>query len=74
MDIRPPMVISLAKREEEVYIQTRTTPVLPILQQIRDEAHRFAQHDHHMRHRKRAFVKDVKAERRPPNAKDWGSS
>ena len=59
MDIRPPMVISLAKREEEVYIQARTAPVrlprnnpgLRILQQMRDEAHRFAQHYHHMRRR-----------------------
>ena len=77
MDIRPPMVISLAKREEEVYIQARTAPVrlprnnpaLRILQQMRDEAHRFAQHYHHMRRRKRAFDKDLKDGRRPPNTR-----
>jgi len=76
MDMKPPMVISLAKREEEVYIQARTAPVrlprnnpaLRILQQMRDEAHRFAQHYHHMRRRKRAFDQDVKDGRRPPRA------
>ncbi len=56
MNMRPPMVISLAKREEEIYIQARSAPVrllrnspaLRLLQSIRDEAHRFAQHYHHM--------------------------
>ncbi|MCG3137764.1 MAG: UvrABC system protein C [Phycisphaerae bacterium] len=56
MTIRPPMVISLAKREEEIYIQARSTPVrlqrhdpaLRVLQHARDEAHRFAQHYHHL--------------------------
>lgn len=74
MDIRPPMVISLAKREEEIYIQARTRPIrlqrndpaLRILQQIRDEAHRFAQHYHHLLRRKRVFDEDVAAGRRPP--------
>lgn len=55
MNVRPAMVISLAKREEELYIQARTAPVrlsrnneaLRILQQMRDEAHRFAQAYHH---------------------------
>ena len=77
MDIRPPMVISLAKREEEVYIQARSAPIrlprnnpaLRILQQMRDEAHRFAQHYHHMRRRKRTFDQDLKDGRRPPNTR-----
>lgn len=68
MDIRPPMVISLAKREEEIFIQARSEPVrlprnndaLRLLQQIRDEAHRFAQHYHHILRRKATF----EAERR----------
>ena len=55
MSVRPAMVISLAKREEELYIQARTAPIrlsrsneaLRILQQMRDEAHRFAQAYHH---------------------------
>jgi excinuclease ABC subunit C len=60
MDIKPPMVISLAKKEELVYIQSRSEPVrlprnhqgLKLLQYIRDEAHRFAQHYHHILRRK----------------------
>jgi excinuclease ABC subunit C len=74
MDIRPPMVISLAKREEELYIQARSKPIrlarnnpaLRLLQQVRDEAHRFAQHYHHILRRKRVFDEDVAAGRRPP--------
>ena len=74
MDIRPPMVISLAKREEEVYVQARSKPIrlppnnpaLRLLQQVRDEAHRFAQHYHHILRRKRTFDEDVAAGRRPP--------
>ncbi|HOB73776.1 MAG TPA: excinuclease ABC subunit UvrC [Phycisphaerae bacterium] len=74
MDLRPPMVISLAKREEEIYIQARTRPIrlprndaaLRLLQQVRDEAHRFAQHYHHLLRRKRLFDEDVAAGQRPP--------
>ena len=74
MTIPPPMVISLAKREEEIYIQARSKPVrlqrnneaLRLLQHIRDEAHRFAQHYHHILRRKRIFDQDVSAGRRPP--------
>lgn len=74
MDIRPPMVISLAKREEEIYLQARSKPIrlarnnpaLRLLQQVRDEAHRFAQHYHHILRRKRTFDEDVAAGRRPP--------
>ena len=77
MDIRPPMVISLAKREEEIYIQARKKPIrlqrnnpaLRLLQQVRDEAHRFAQHYHHILRRKRTFDEDVADGRRPPDAR-----
>lgn len=66
MNVRPPMVISLAKREEEIYIQAQSAPVrlarnnpaLRVLQQMRDEAHRFAQHYHHTLRRKGAFDED----------------
>ncbi len=74
MDLRPPMVTSLAKREEEIYIQARRRPVrlprnneaLRLLQSIRDEAHRFAQHYHHILRRKKTFEEDVREGRRPP--------
>ena len=58
--VRPPMVISLAKKEELIYVQDRSEPVrlsrnnagLRLCQQVRDEAHRFAQHYHHVLRRK----------------------
>jgi len=75
--IKPPMVLSLAKREEVVYVQARAKPIklarnneaLRLLQQIRDEAHRFGQHYHHILRRKQAFDEDVAAGRRPPAKK-----
>ncbi len=74
---RPPMVISLAKREELIYVQARSKPeklarnneALRLVQQIRDEAHRFGQHYHHILRRKRTFDEDVQAGRRPPRKK-----
>jgi excinuclease ABC subunit C len=74
--VKPPMVISLAKREEVVYVQAEQQPVrlprnhaaLRLLQQVRDEAHRFGQHYHHILRRKRTFEEDVKQGRRPPKA------
>src|SRR3954452_17377500 len=74
MDVRPPMVISLAKKEELVYVQPRSDPVrlprnhmgLKLLQYIRDEAHRFAQHYHHILRRKSQLEEEVKQGRRPP--------
>ena len=74
MNLQPPMVISLAKRMEEVYIQARSSPVrlsrnneaLRLLQQVRDEAHRFAQHYHHILRRKRTFDEEARSQRRPP--------
>jgi excinuclease ABC subunit C len=77
MDVRPPMVISLAKKEELLYIQAKSAPVrlprnhmgLKLLQYLRDEAHRFAQHYHHILRRKSQLEEDVKKGRRPPRAK-----
>ena len=77
MDVRPPMVISLAKKEELVYMQSRTEPLrlernhigLKLLQYIRDEAHRFAQHYHHLLRSKAQLEEDVKQGRRPPRTK-----
>ncbi|MGQ9505862.1 MAG: excinuclease ABC subunit UvrC [Thermogutta sp.] len=55
-----PMIVALAKREEEVYLPHRDKPLrlsrhsfaLRLLQYVRDEAHRFAQHYHHLLRRK----------------------
>jgi excinuclease ABC subunit C len=52
---------SIAKREEEIYLQgsrrplklPRQSPVLKLLQYVRDEAHRFAQHYFHILQKKR---------------------
>jgi excinuclease ABC subunit C len=60
LGITPPVVISLAKREEEVYVPGQDEPLrlskssfaLRLLQYVRDEAHRFAQHYHHILRRK----------------------
>lgn len=74
MDVKPPMVISLAKKEELVYVQEKSEPLklarnhlgLKLLQYIRDEAHRFAQHYHHILRRKSQLQEDVKKGKRPP--------
>lgn len=77
MDVKPPMVVSLAKKEELIYVQNRTEPLrlprhhpaLKLLQYARDEAHRFAQHYHHVLRRKSQLEQDVKSGRRPPVAR-----
>jgi excinuclease ABC subunit C len=66
LNVKPPMVISLAKKEELVYVQEKSEPIrlsrenlgLKLLQSIRDEAHRFAQHYHHILRRKKTLEKD----------------
>lgn len=58
-----PFTISLAKREEEVYVPGEPEPrrlsrhsyALRLLQYVRDEAHRFAQHYHHLLRHKSTF-------------------
>jgi hypothetical protein len=77
MDVKPPMVISLAKKEELVYVQAKGQPVklprnhagLRLLQYIRDEAHRFAQHYHHILRRKSQIDEQIAQGRRPPRRK-----
>jgi len=61
LGIEPPCLISLAKREEEIYRPGAAEPLrlsrhaaaLRLLQYVRDEAHRFAQHYHHLLQRKK---------------------
>jgi excinuclease ABC subunit C len=63
--VRPPTIVSLAKKEEEIYALGRDEPIrlprreeaLRVLQSVRDEAHRFAQHYHHILRRK-ALLED----------------
>ena len=74
MHVKPPMVISLAKKEELVYTQAKSAPIrlernhlgLKLLQYIRDEAHRFAQHYHHILRRKSQLEEEARQGRRPP--------
>ena len=54
-EVQPPLVISIAKKEEQLYTVGASEPIrlgrnnegLKLVQAIRDEAHRFAQHYHH---------------------------
>lgn len=60
LKIEPPTVLSLAKRKEEIYLPGQREPLrlsrhafaLRLLQYVRDESHRFAQHYHHILRRK----------------------
>ncbi|HEV58819.1 MAG TPA: excinuclease ABC subunit UvrC, partial [Phycisphaerales bacterium] len=62
----PPHLASIAKREEWIYLPGRkdplklpaTDPARKLLQYVRDEAHRFAQHYHHLLRSKHAIHPD----------------
>ena len=66
LDVQPPMVVSLAKKEELIYVRGSSEPIklgrnnpgLRLLQQVRDESHRFAQHYHHILRRKKTLGED----------------
>ena len=61
LEMEPPTLISLAKREEEIFRPgeaesirlSRHSSALRLLQSVRDEAHRFAQHYHHLLQKKK---------------------
>ncbi len=63
LGITPPTLISLAKRNEEIFRPGESEPLrlsrhafaLRLLQYIRDESHRFAQHYHHILRRKKTL-------------------
>ena len=63
LSIEPPIVLSLAKKEELIYINGQAEPLrltrqsfaLRLLQYVRDESHRFAQHYHHLLRRKKTL-------------------
>lgn len=69
--LQPGMILSLAKKEEEIYIPGNEEPIrlsrhsyaLRLLQYVRDEAHRFAQHYHHMLRKKSTFEEGKKGKR-----------
>jgi excinuclease ABC subunit C len=56
VEVPPTKIASIAKREEDIYLQGNSqplklpahSPVRKLLQYVRDEAHRFAQHYHHI--------------------------
>ena len=60
LEFRPPVLLGLAKKNEELYMHGRGGPLrlprrdpgLRLLQAVRDEAHRFVQHYHHILRRK----------------------
>ena len=60
-------IASIAKREEDIYLQGSRrplklpahSPVRKLLQYVRDEAHRFAQHYHHILRSKKMFNEDA---------------
>jgi excinuclease ABC subunit C len=61
LGVEPPAIVSLAKKEEEIFRPGEAEPIrlkrssagLRLLQYVRDEAHRFAQHYHHLLRRKK---------------------
>ncbi len=65
MNAPMPKIASIAKREEEIFLQGSSkplklpahSPVLKLLQYVRDEAHRFAQHYHHILRTKKLLNK-----------------
>lgn len=74
-DIEPPVMVSLAKKEEEIYRPGESDPIrlgresfaLRLLQYVRDEAHRFAQHYHHLLRQKSTFDSEVRGKKKRPS-------
>jgi excinuclease ABC subunit C len=66
LKVTPPCLVSIAKQEEQLFVPDRAEPItlrrrsfaLRLLQYVRDEAHRFAQHYHHMLRTKRTLGDD----------------
>ncbi|MFW6066199.1 MAG: excinuclease ABC subunit UvrC [Planctomycetota bacterium] len=72
LEFAPPVLTSLAKQEEVVYVHgrdqplrlSRHDPALRLLQSVRDEAHRFAQHYHHILRRRATLESDKPVRKR----------
>jgi excinuclease ABC subunit C len=66
MNAPPVKVASIAKKEEDIYLQKSSqplqlaanSPVRRLLQYVRDEAHRFAQHYHHILRNKKMLSEE----------------
>jgi excinuclease ABC subunit C len=66
MNAPVPKIAAIAKKEEEIFLQDsnrplklpRTSPTLKLLQYVRDESHRFAQHYFHILQKKRLLNKN----------------
>ena len=66
LGVVPPCILSIAKREEEIFLPGKSEPLrlsrdaysLRLLEYVRDEAHRFAQHYHHLLRGKRTLADD----------------
>ncbi len=77
LEFRPPVLISLAKKDEELYVLGRSKPLrlprrdaaLRLLQSVRDESHRFVQSYHHILRRKATFDEPT---RKGPHARRGG--
>ncbi|MCD6303843.1 MAG: excinuclease ABC subunit UvrC [Planctomycetes bacterium] len=67
LEFQPPMLLGLAKKNEEIFVHgrpgpirlARNDPALRLLQSVRDEAHRFAQHYHHILRRRATLGRDA---------------
>jgi len=76
LEFTPPMLVSLAKKEETIFVHGRDKPLklprrdpgLKLLQSVRDESHRFVQHYHHIL-RRRATLEQTDPIR-PTNQRD----
>ncbi len=72
LEFRPPVLLSLAKKNEELFVHgrpaalrlPRNDPALRLLQSVRDEAHRFVQHYHHILRRRATLEQDAPVKRR----------
>lgn len=83
LEFRPPVLIGLAKRDEQIFVHgsprpirlPRRDPALRLLQSVRDEAHRFVQHYHHILRRRTTLqlkdpIRKRKARPKPAARKD----
>jgi len=78
LEFRPPVLLGLAKKNEELYIHGRAGPLrlprndaaLRLLQSVRDEAHRFVQHYHHILRRKATLGQDTESPPLPKPLED----